>query len=438
LGRFDLEDVREGIFASSDKIDLLSFAARRMLEKDVQGIAEESWGELCDDYQKAYLIDLPNNLLDEFTEKGILTIFRGQVTFRGDYLFSFFVARQMKADPKFSEELTTGESLFKYHKEVAFYGDLEGTETRGVLGSIHAVLDSLQAILTENYSDAGVDLAAEWRTTCIEQDGTSSQTEAFESAADNLGRAGATPEQADRFDNSQLSEIVRRRGVNKRMAVMEAEAKLLVALRLYAALLKNALQVPAAEKLKHLSKLFESAETWVGFLCAYRDEIISNPVVMIGGIRIINATALIDADRSAREFKYNAPNSMSRVLAEALKNPQLATALRKVLPELQPMSALFARDALLGLPGGENREAYLSSLRNEKDINLATASLRTLRGRYLASGRNKAQREHIEAVVEQLSRIGSSVGKINFDKLKRSRMIQDMKEKANSQNKEVR
>lgn len=438
LGRFDLEDVREGTFASSDKIDLLSFAARRMLEEDVQGIAEKAWGDLCEDYQRTYLIDLPNHLLDEFIEKGILTIFRGQVTFRGDYLFSFFVARQMKADPKFSEELTTGESLFKYHKEVAFYGDLEGTETRGVLGSIYTTLDSLQAILNENYSDAGVDLAAEWQATCIEQNGISSQTEAFENAADNLGRAGATPEQADRFDNSQLSEIVRRRGVTKRMAVMEAEAKLLVALRLYAALLKNALQVPAAEKLKHLSKLFESAETWVGFLCAYRGEITSNPVVMIGGIRITNPTALIDSDRSASEFKYNAPNSMSRVLAEALKNPQLATALRKVLPELQPMSALFARDALLGLPSGENREAYLSSLTNEKDINLATASLRTLRGRYLASGRNKAQREHIEAVVEQLSRIGSPVGSINFDKLKRARMIRDMKEKANSLHKEVR
>jgi hypothetical protein len=174
------------------------------------------------------------------------------------------------------------------------------------------------------------------------------------------------------------------------------------------------------------------------FLCAYREEITSNPIVMVGGIKIINAGALIDTERSAREFKYNAPNSMAQLLAEALKNPQLATALRKVLPELPPMSALFARDALLGLPGGDNREAYLSSLKTEKDINLATASLRALRRRYLASGRNKAQREHIEAVVERLSRIGSAMGGVDFDKLKKARMIRDMKEKANSLKKEVR
>lgn len=350
LGRFDLEDVREGTFTSSDKIDMLSYMARAMLTERLSSIDEASWSELCHDYGEKYLIDLPSSLLDEFIEKGILTISASKITFRADYLFSFFVARQMKADPKFSESLTQGEALFTYHKEIAFYGDLEGTDNRAVLNAIETALESLEAHIEQSYRDAGVEIRNEWLSTCEEVPDAGSSLAAFSKAKDGINGTEPTPEHADQYSNHQLQEIARRRGVLERIEVREAEAKLLISMRLYALLLKNSIQVPAEEKLKHLRKLYSAAEFWVGFLCAMRSEITTKPLVVVGGVRFINIGAIVDPDKSARDFKYNAPTSISKILSELLRNPQLGTALRRVTPSLTNMGASFARDAILEAP----------------------------------------------------------------------------------------
>ncbi|MYM54818.1 metallophosphoesterase [Thalassovita mangrovi] len=430
LGRFNIEDVQEGAFASSDKIDLLSFIARSMLENDIQGIDENKWSSLTSSYSEQYLIDLPSGLLDEFIEKGILTVYNKSITFRGDYLFSFFVARQMKADPTFAGNVTTGEALFKYHKEIAFYGDLEGTDTRSVLNTLHDAVDSLEAVLDDNYQDNGISLSEEWLNTCAEQAQHGGEHTDFVRAADDLGGVEPTPEKADRFDNQELSRVQRRRGVAERLEVKEAEARLLVSMKLYALLLKNSLQVPGPEKLRHIAKLYQAAEVWVGFLCANREDIVSKPIVLAGGVRIINMGAILDPDKSAREFKYNAPNALSRILSDALRNPQLSTALRRLMPNLSPMGSLFARDALLDLPNEDNRKSYVESIVAEEDINLATASLKTLRVKFLASGRSKEQRDNIEGILLSLQKHKSISGTVSFDSLKKARLLRDMKENA--------
>lgn len=428
LGRFDIEDVQEGIFASSDKIDLLSFIAREMLETDLLGVSEEDWQKLCNSYQKQYLIELPPKLLKEFIEKGLLTMSGGKITFRGDYLFSFFVARQMKADLDFASTLLDGDGIFKYHREIVFYGELEGTDTRSVLNSINLVISEVKKVLLDNYSSEGINLVNEWANSCAETKDETSDTAAFSDATNKLIEAEPTPEHADRISDNQLAQVHRRRGIAERVAVQEAEAKLLVAIKLYALLLKNALQVPAKDKLQHLEKLYAAAEVWVGFLCSLRSEVSIRPIVIAGGIRFLNYGAAIDAEKSKKEFKYNAPNSMSRILSEAIRNPQLAVALRHVLPKLNSMGSLFARDALLEIAGSDNRQAYMDSLTQETDLNLKTSSLRTLRDRFLASGRSKDQRTHIEKMVNEVEKQTS--GSINFERLRKARMVRDMKENA--------
>lgn len=438
LGRFDLEDVREGTFASSDRIDLLSYMAHEMLTNRLSGIDEGSWGKLCYDYSERYLIDLPRNLLDEFIEKGILTVSAGKITFRADYLFSFFVARQMKADPSFSDFITQGEAIFTYHKEIAFYGDLEGTDNRPVLNAIQTALDSLQAQLEQSYREAGIEIHNEWPTTCTEVADATASMDAFSNAKDGINGTEPTPEQADRYSDHQLSEVIRARGVLERQDVREAEARLLISMKLYALLLKNSIQVPAEEKLHHLRSLFSAAEFWVGFLCAMRREIISKPLVVVGGVRILNTGAVINPERSARDFKYNAPNSISRILSELLRNPQLGIALRRVMPSLTSMGALFARDAILELPSADNRTAYVSSLVNEEDVNLVTSSLRTLRMKYLISGRNSEKKGHIEHTIEAISKTAQVKGRLNFDELKKARILKDLREQSRDRNSQSR
>lgn len=430
LGRFDITDVQEGAFASSDKIDLLSFIARKMLETQKTSLSEVEWAELTNSYQNTYLIELPSGLLEEFIEKGLLTIEGSRVTFRGDHLFSFFIARQMKVDGSFAKGIVSESGLFKHYREIVVYGELEGTDVASVLDSLYSVIGEIEVTLLENYSREGIDLTSEWANTCIEGSHIDDQNSELSTAANQLEETKPTPEQTDRIDNVRLTQVQRRRGIAQRAEVKDAEARLLVAMKLYALLIKNALQLEAADKLKHLKRLFESAELWVGFLCACRESITRHPIVIAGGVRFINSSANHNYEKSLRDFKYNAPNSISRILADSLRNPQLGIAIRKVLPDLDPMSALFARDTILDMIGSANKDSYISSIMKETDRNLVTSSLRTLRGNYLATGRSKPRQTHIASVVDAVAKHPQIRSPVKMNQLKKARLIQELKAKS--------
>ncbi len=142
--------------------------------------------------------------------------------------------------------------------------------------------------------------------------------------------------------------------------------------------------------------MYQVGETWVGFLCSKRQEISRLPFVFTGGIMFVNYNYKKPKE-SLRNFRFAAPNTLSRRLADSLKNPQLSPALRKILPDLSPMGALFARDVLLETPGDANAKSYISSLIKEDNTNLVTSSLRTARIRYIVSRKNG---EHISKVIE--------------------------------------
>jgi hypothetical protein len=198
-------------------------------------------------------------------------------------------------------------------------------------------------------------------------------------------------------------------------------------MRLYAQLVRNALHIPADDKLRHLEKLYRAAEIWVGFMSAARSHIATSPVTVAGGVRFINYGAVINRAKSVAEFKFNAPNSISRILAESTKNPQLSVALRTVLPTLSEMGAMFAREALLALPTKPNQQAYLASVVASKDKTLLTASMRTLKREYLGSGRNTELRGHTTGIVDGIRKAVGDRALGNPDSLHKQRILRDMK-----------
>lgn len=424
LGRFELEDVREGTFSSHDKIEFLSYVARKILEQNTSGLTDNEWKDAHSSYEAGYLMELPRGLLNEFEEKGLLVSEGGRITFRADYLFSYFIARQMKSDALFAEKITTGNGLFKHHAEIVFYGELEGTDTGSVLDQVYKQVDQLEETLLEQYSKAGIDLSTEWLNSV--SDDPKEVIEVFQELLD-VDNSDPNPDIADLQDNQRLANVLRRRGVARRHEVAESEARLLVAMRLYGQLIRNALHIPAKDKLRHLAKLYEAAEFWVGFMSAAREHIGSSPVTVAGGVRFINIGALFDREKSIADFKYNAPNSVSRVLADAVKNPQLSIALRTVLPQLTEMGALFAREALLTLPSRDNQEAYLQSIKGAQDKTLITASMRALRREYLGSGRNSDMRNHSEGIVGGIRRAVGERALGDPHRLEKLKLIRDMK-----------
>lgn len=425
LGRFELEDVREGNFTSYDKIDLLSFVARRLLEQDRPGLSDEDWRDVIAEYEQGFMIELPRGLLDEFEEKGLLVSEGGFITFRADYLFSYFIARQMKTDAAFAQELIQEDGLYKHDGEVIFYGELEGTDTASVLNELHAKVGELEQALLEQYSREGIDLSTEWLEAAEE---TPEEIAAIMDELRSVEGKQPDPEHADVRDNQRLANVMRRRGIARRTEVAEVEARLLVTMKLYGQLIRNALHISGPDKLKHLSMLYKAAETWVGFMSASRAHIGAQPITVAGGVTFINHGALIDSAKSVADFKYNAPNSISRILAEAVRNPQLSVALRKVLPTLSPMGALFARDALLGLPSLDNRTAYLESIRSGDDKTLLRASMRTLKRKYLGSGRDTTIREHTSGIVNDVRAIAGDAAIGGKQKLEKQRLVRDLKE----------
>jgi len=429
LGRFDLEDVREGTFSSSDKINFLGFVARQLLEANRVGMDEDHWADMVAEYQIRFLIELPSGLLAEFLEKGLFTMEGGEITFRSDHLFSFFVAQQMKYDAAFAAALVQGPGLFRHYKEITVYGELEGTNIADVLQVVFTELGAIETTLLENYSREGITLTEEWQATCAETE-KDAASKSLHDAATGLGFANATAEGADQYDDAELEKVTRRRGVAERQEVREAEAKLLVGMRLYGLLLKNALHLEAAEKLRHLRKLYEAAELWVGFMCAGRKAIGRHPIVIAGGIRFINLGAAVDPEKSYKDFKFNAPNTASRIIVDTLRNPQLAVAIRSLIDDLEPMSQLFARNILLEMPSNHNKDAFLDSIKGETDINLITCALRTLRTRYLSAGRNQGRRDYLEGIVEAISKDPRVAARVDIAKLRRARLVQDLRSKA--------
>ena len=429
LGRFELEDLREGYFSSDDKTKLLSYIARNILERKESGLSHKQWEEFLSEYAEKHLIELPPNLLQEFEEKGLLISEDGEITFRADDFFSYFIAHQMNADDTFAQNLISDDGLYRHSDEVILYAELEATDTTKVLNSLHEQVKFLKNKLYEQHKKRGIDLTCEWEAAAAEEFKDTEKRVELE----NAHNTKPNPEHADERANKKLIIIRRRRGIRKRKDVAETELRLLIAMRTYGRLIRNAQSILGKDKLRHIRMLYEGAEMWLGFMMSARYDIASSPFTVAGGISFINIGAVIDPVKSIANFKYNGPNCISRILAEVIRNPQLSRSLQTVLPDLSPMSALFAREALLGLPSEDNVNTYIKSLKAfSKDEVLLTASLRSLKREYLGSGRNIEIENHTLKIIHKAYKVTKEIGKItmgNLQKLEKQHLLRNFKNK---------
>ena len=159
LGRLDPDDVREGTFNSNDKINLLSYVAGVFATESFSKVTIKKWNEICRSYGQSKLLELPTDLLAEFTQKGVLILQNGSVTFPADYLFSYFVAKEMNLNATVFSYISSQEAFYANHKEIVMYGELEGVDNSKILERTFERLSSLEdtirdtlagSILTKN------------------------------------------------------------------------------------------------------------------------------------------------------------------------------------------------------------------------------------------------------------------------------------------------
>ena len=252
LGRSKVEDVLEGVFSSNDKMQLLSYIARKLLKRNKTGLSRDEWDSDILEYEETYLIELPEDLLQEFEDKGLMVSEGGQITFRADYLFSYFIARQMKSDDAFAQDLIDGDGLYKHGEEVIFYAELEETDTVKVLEPLYKQANILEKKLFEQYKNAGIDLTAEWNNAVAEQN---ADTEELVVELENADKVVPDPKIADARASEKLATAFRSRGARMRRDVAETERRLLIAMKMYSRLIRNAQNIKGTDKLKHIYRL---------------------------------------------------------------------------------------------------------------------------------------------------------------------------------------
>ena len=271
-------------------------------------ISTSTWEELCRDYSAERLLDLPRGLLDEFTQKGILMQQGGWITFRADYLFTYFVAKEMNLNPKVYWFIAAEDAFFRNFRELVFYGELEGVDNARLLNDTFERVSRLEEEIVTKYREDGLELDEEWRR-MLNEDATKDLQRRNEAAASAVASKPSVGSVKNAL-SADLRTVERGRGVFTRTDVRELEAQWLVAIRTYFQLVKHSGGLPGTEKIRHLSKAAESAELFIKSLAAKRDQIGSNVAHYHGGIVYIYPLAGVDAGRARKEFKISAPSTV--------------------------------------------------------------------------------------------------------------------------------
>ena len=425
LGRLEWEDVTEGVFNSSDKVNFLSYLAGYFAIRHLSTISSQTWREIVEGYAKSRLLELPANLLEEFTQKGILIRQNGVITFRADYLFTYFVAKEMNRSSEVYEFVTAEEAFFVNFRELVFYGELEGVDNARLLSDTHDKLEVLEGEALAAYQAAGVSLADEWEG--MRSENAVDDQSRLSEAVDKAVSEAPTEETESRALTDDLKSVERTRGVVQRASVRETEARWLVALRTYLQLIKHSGGLAGEEKLRHLRRAVGSAELFMKSLASKRDEISRRPMYFHSGIIYLNPLAKTDPERARREFKFLAPTSLARLINECMNNTQLAPAFRELLRDESEVSRFIARYLLLDIPGAENRRAFVRSLEESDDIVLQTCSLRRLKYKYLGYSVSGSSRAYYEGIIQDIAQSGSLRGAIGRDQLKKERLLVDMR-----------
>jgi len=283
LGRFEIEDVQEGVFNSTEKIKLLAFISGRMARDDRTCLSETDWHDLVAEYAETKMLEVPNKLLDEFVDKAILLIGGEGITFRADYLYTYFVAKEMNVNSELFVYVTSDDVFFRFFRELVFFGELEGVDSTNLLDSTNRRLCELEEKIIEQYYLHKVDLDLEYENMLIEGRDSSSLDE-LSAAVEEVLDSVPDQKSEDESRDLDLQRVERGRGVHSRHTIRFLEARWLAAMRTYFQLIRHNTGSNAAEKKRHISKSLESCALFLKTLAAKRGIIAIRPAAFVSGI----------------------------------------------------------------------------------------------------------------------------------------------------------
>ncbi|MYA88408.1 MAG: metallophosphoesterase [Boseongicola sp. SB0662_bin_57] len=425
LGRLSWEDVEEGTFNSNDKVTFLAYIAGRLAIAGWSMIPMKKWEGMCLEYAEDRLLELPDGLLDEFSQKGIVIQQGEWITFRADYLFAYFVAKEMNVNQDVYRFIVEGEGFFRNYRELVVYGELEGVDNLRLLDDTHAKLDRLEESILKAYAEEGVDLEDEWREALGE--GRKDDQQRRDDAMGDANSQEPSRESVNRALSGDLRSVERSRGVFKRFTVQELEARWLVALRTYCQLVKHCGGLSGADKLRHFQRCAASAELFIKHLSARREEIRGNVIYYHGGIVYVNPLAIVDSDKAHREFKLYAPHSVAEMFAEYLNNAQMMPVYRRVAREGSEVEKFLSRHLLLETPTAKNRVSFVESLINSDELTLQTSSLRQVKYKYMGYSISPEEQSYFRGIIDDLSKKGGLVEVSEKQRLGKRRLLADFK-----------
>ena len=427
LGRFEWEDVAEGTFNSNDKVTLLAYVAGQFATTGRSKITTSSWEGLCRSYSAERLLDLPKGLLEEFTLKGILMQQGGWITFRADYLFTYFVAKEMNLNPAIYRFIAAEGAFFRNFRELVFYGELEGVDNARLLNDTFDRVSRLEEEIVAKYQEEGLELDEEWCHMLREN-----AAEDLQRRSEAAASAVASKPSAESVRNAlsaDLRTVERGRGVFTRADVRELEAQWLVAIRTYLQLVKHSGGLPGTEKIRHLGKAAGSAELFIKALAAKRDQVGTKVAHYHGGVMYIYPFAGVDSVRARREFKMSATSSVAQMLVDHMNNPQLAPVYRKIMAQDNEVVQFLIRHLLLEIPGTPNRKAFVENLGSAKEPLLQTCSLIRLKEKYLGYSVSDDEREYYSEVISEIAQKSNLISSIEREQLRKKRLLANMRNK---------
>lgn len=427
LGRYSLSDVKVGAFNSSDKSNLLSHIAGKMVSDGVVSYRRDRVETIISEYSEEMWLEIPKDTLQDFMEKGILFEQDAEITFRANYLFSYFVAKEMVRNSKLYSEITQGEKFFPHHNEIVYYGELEGTDPSSLLDQTSMFISDVEKLILSQYETHGISFEKEWKklTEQIEP-----EDESLEAVIETI--ASETPsEHSKEISRAQdLSSPTRSRGVGARGTIQELEAKWLVLLKTYLQLMKHSTSLGGQEKLKHLTKVFESLERFAHNLAVKRDMISVRPMFYYGGILYINHLARIDPEKAKQNFKIAAPASVARLASDLMGSSQLNLALQKASKSAPEFSKFIITTLLLENPAAANKRVITENIIGAQNNSLQIANLRSLKDKYLSYKNDKADTEFYKSVIDDLAKKKALHGAINKSALEKRRRLANLKKGA--------
>ncbi len=424
LGRYTFEDVKVGKFNSSDKSNLLSFIAGRMIELCKVHLSRSEIDEVIKNYTEEMLLEVPKDILEECFEKGILLASGERITFRANSMFSYFVAKEMIRNPDLFSHITTKENFFSHNNEIVFYAELEGVDNSTLLKNTQQYIIDLETIIINQYEDNGINFEDEWRKLVSP---SVDDAPLLEDTIDKI--ASQVPNEEDMMlsRSTDLHSSFRARGVSERSTIKDLEAKWLIAIRVYLQLLRHSSTVNGLDKIKHLRSALNSLERLSQSIAVKREKISSNFAYSDGGILYINPLAAIDIDKSKREFKLNANISVATMASDLMGTSQLGLALSRVSDSENEFQNFIIRNLLMDIPSSDNAQYIVQSIANSKIPTLQIASMRELKNKYVSYKTNDQERAYQKEIIEGLNKEKNIRKHLNLTDLKRRLSLQKLR-----------